>query len=215
MYGDELSQFDSKYILFADSDLIFTSFDYLAGNLVNEHKQIQYFTAFYNSTLKDLTTQQRYHKQMMNYLLGVDNQREFMFTWPVPYLKSDLAKLRNKIVSVVRNESKTFMDIAIKYYYQNRVCKHMVDSGFKDYGLLSQFNLMIGYKFYYGMKDDCEFGELESASSSAIHLSADKHFSVFHLNQKFTDEIGKHLSCSEWYCYQSCLPTKLITNFGL
>ena len=131
-----------------DSDTCFVSYEYLAGSLFNATGYPSYSTPVNYDVLGTQAPNKEIYKPCIDSMLGVNNNYEFMLQIPNIFHYTMFKRFRDKVVGTLVNYP-NFMVAMQALYVNNRVCKTDYISAWKQYSVLSNFNLLIAYRYFF------------------------------------------------------------------
>lgn len=195
-FGDKYSPFqDTEYILYVESDFIFTSFDWLRySGFDDSGRPIQYLIQYDQLDPKHKEN----YKASIDFLLGVDNHHEYMTKLPIIIRKSMLPSFRTKMIEQVPG-AQSITHLIQTHYVDNRVCEEDGGLAFAKYGGLSSYNLLLAYTYHYE-QDTMIWSKNSSAdwTSDHIHGHSAQHKGNLEAYIEFQSrQMAKHLNCED------------------
>lgn len=160
---------------------------------------VRYPTPVLYSGLGASAPQKMLYKPGVDSILGVSNQYEFMISVVNVFEKKIFKLFRDKVNATLKSYP-NFMAGMQAVYVDNRVCKVDAEIAWKQYGVMSNFNMLIAYVFYFERNSHSFFETVPQRG--ILHLSGAKRSEI---NWEYIKQYHKimkaSIGCSQWFCY--------------
>ena len=197
--GDELSPSRAKYIMFVDSDAMFTSWGWIVGCAFRVGRpswKVIPYAAMSPVYLR--------YKPIIDTLLGVDNQHEYMTKLPTLVRRDTLRDLRAHVLQRASNqgawqrEGNRAATLSLESVVQHAMC-----TAERADAALSNFNLMGAFAWFFAN----ETFSWSKGLMSCQHVKHKGHFKNPSLHngdgdylREQVEELSRNVGCTHWSC---------------